>query len=220
MTRADGTVETTEAGFLGVHQRACRPPTSRSPLTAVPGILWAGVSGTAQALVHVPAADGRGLGCGLRRRRALDRQPDVGRRRGPGRRGGRGRASYDALIGERPADKFFFLVGLLAALNIMLFVFNLIPLLPLDGGHVAGALWEGTKRQWARLRGRPDPGYVDVAKALPVAYSVSVVLLGMSAAAHLRRHRQADQARRLTRPRLRRREGRRGDARSSARRAH
>ncbi|HEX6917731.1 MAG TPA: zinc metalloprotease, partial [Phycicoccus sp.] len=49
-----------------------------------------------------------------------------------------------------------------------------------DGGHVAGALWEGTKRQWARLRGRPDPGYVDVAKALPLAYSVSVVLLGMS----------------------------------------
>ena len=34
----------------------------------------------------------------------------------------------------------------------------------MDGGHVAGALWEGLKRQTARLVGRPDPGYVDVAR--------------------------------------------------------
>ena len=56
----------------------------------------------------------------------------------------------------------------------------MIPLLPLDGGHVAGALWEGLKRGVARLRGEPNPGYVDVAKALPVAYVVSIALIGMS----------------------------------------
>ncbi|HPZ70400.1 MAG TPA: zinc metalloprotease, partial [Dermatophilaceae bacterium] len=40
--------------------------------------------------------------------------------------------------------------------------------------------WEGVKKTWARLRGRPDPGYVDVAKALPIAYAVSTVLIAMT----------------------------------------
>jgi Zn-dependent protease len=61
-----------------------------------------------------------------------------------------------------------------------LFLFNLIPLLPLDGGHVAGALYEGARRQIARIRGRPDPGPVDVARMLPVAYTVAVALIAMS----------------------------------------
>lgn len=69
------------------------------------------------------------------------------------------------------------ILTLLAGLNLFLWLFNLIPLLPLDGGHIAGALWEAVRRGWARLRGRPDPGYVDVAKMLPVAYAVGSVLM-------------------------------------------
>lgn len=71
------------------------------------------------------------------------------------------------------------LIGLLASLNLFLWLFNLVPLLPLDGGHVAGALWEGLRRGWARLRNRPDPGYVDVARMLPIAYGVGLILMIM-----------------------------------------
>jgi membrane-associated protease RseP (regulator of RpoE activity) len=94
-----------------------------------------------------------------------------------------GEVANGQLLGVAGSDsaRFVVLLSLIASLNLALFVFNLIPLLPLDGGHAAGALWEGLKRQVARLRGRPNPGYVDVAKALPVAYAVSIALIAMSA---------------------------------------
>ncbi|HYJ66348.1 MAG TPA: site-2 protease family protein [Nocardioidaceae bacterium] len=79
--------------------------------------------------------------------------------------------------GERAAQ----LLALLAAVNLFVALFNFIPLLPLDGGHIAGALWEAVRRGIARLRRRPDPGYVDVAKMLPVAYAVASVLIVMGA---------------------------------------
>ena len=70
-------------------------------------------------------------------------------------------------------------LGLAASLNLFLFLFNLLPILPLDGGHVAGATYEAVRRAVARLRGRPDPGPVDVARLLPIAYVVAAVLVAM-----------------------------------------
>ncbi len=68
-------------------------------------------------------------------------------------------------------------IGFFAALNVFIGVFNLLPLLPLDGGHVAVLLFEQIRSRVARLLGRRDPGRVDVAKLLPVTYVV-ILLFG------------------------------------------
>ncbi len=77
-------------------------------------------------------------------------------------------------------DKIAFVVVLLGGVNLFVGMFNFVPLLPLDGGHIAGALYEAVRRRLAKLRGRPDPGHFDVAKLLPVAYVTAGVLLLMT----------------------------------------
>jgi membrane-associated protease RseP (regulator of RpoE activity) len=72
------------------------------------------------------------------------------------------------------------LVGIVASLNVALFVFNLIPLLPLDGGHVAVGLYEGVKRRLYRVLGKKDPGPVNASSLIPVTLVVVVILGGMS----------------------------------------
>ena len=73
--------------------------------------------------------------------------------------------------------KVSFVLLLIASLNIFVGVFNMLPLLPLDGGHVAAIIWERIRAWYARLRKRPDPGLVDMAKLLPVSFSIFVVLM-------------------------------------------
>ncbi|WP_308188270.1 site-2 protease family protein [Nocardioides sp. R-C-SC26] len=76
-------------------------------------------------------------------------------------------------------EKVVFLLMLVAGFNFFIGMFNFLPLLPLDGGHIASALWEALRRGFARLRGRPDPGYVDAARLLPLAYVVASAFLVM-----------------------------------------
>ena len=72
------------------------------------------------------------------------------------------------------------LLSLLASLNMALFVFNLIPLPPLDGGHILGAVYEGVRRTVARVRGAEDPGPADTARLVPVTWVVGGLLVAMS----------------------------------------
>ena len=78
-------------------------------------------------------------------------------------------------------EKVSFFFQLLAGVNLVLFLFNLLPIYPLDGGHIAGALYEKAARHVARVRGRPDPGPFDIARLMPVAYVVAGLFLALSA---------------------------------------
>lgn len=75
------------------------------------------------------------------------------------------------------AGMYYFL-SVLVALNIALGLLNMVPMLPLDGGHVLIALYERVRTR----RGRPYY-HADVAKLLPVAYAFMAVLLVVVASA-------------------------------------
>ncbi|MER6527603.1 site-2 protease family protein [Streptomyces sp. NPDC001508] len=76
-----------------------------------------------------------------------------------------------------PTQQLAMALMLVAGFNLSLFLFNMLPLLPLDGGHIAGALWEALRRNLAKVLRRPDPGPFDVAKLMPVAYVVAGVFI-------------------------------------------
>ncbi|MFB7250372.1 RIP metalloprotease [Microbacterium sp. NPDC056234] len=95
---------------------------------------------------------------------------------------GVGRLAGEVAATDAPAlNRFAVLLNLLGALNIALFVFNMIPLLPLDGGHIAVALWDGIRRAWARLFRRPLPAPVDATRLVPLTVVVAVLLIAMGA---------------------------------------
>ena len=73
--------------------------------------------------------------------------------------------------------KVSFVLLLIASLNIFVGLLNLLPLLPMDGGHVAVVIWERIKAWFARLIGRPDPGLVDYRKLVPLSFSIFLVLV-------------------------------------------
>ncbi|MCL1838605.1 MAG: site-2 protease family protein [Propionibacteriaceae bacterium] len=73
--------------------------------------------------------------------------------------------------------KFVLFLSLLGSINLFLAIFNMVPLPPLDGGHIAGAAYEWLRRKGAKLLKKADPGPFDTAKLLPVAYAMGGFLL-------------------------------------------
>ena len=70
---------------------------------------------------------------------------------------------------------------ILASLNFALFGFNMLPLLPLDGGHIAGGLYEWIKRSIYKMLRKPEPGPADTALLMPATWFVFILLMAMSA---------------------------------------
>jgi membrane-associated protease RseP (regulator of RpoE activity) len=173
LTTVDGTLLGEGAqprGFLGVSPVVELQPL---PVSAVPGEMWAITVRSVQALMSFPAKM-----VGVTQAAFTDRARDP---EGPVGVVGVSRISGEVASADAPPTwRIAQFLAIVASLNLFLFLFNLLPVLPLDGGHVAGALYEGARRQVARVRGRPDPGPVDVARMLPVAYTVALVLIAMS----------------------------------------
>jgi membrane-associated protease RseP (regulator of RpoE activity) len=71
------------------------------------------------------------------------------------------------------------LLAIIASLNIFVGAFNLLPLLPLDGGHLAVVIFERIRAWFNRLLGRPDPGLVDIQRLVPLSLLVFAVLVGL-----------------------------------------
>ena len=78
------------------------------------------------------------------------------------------------------AEKIGFFLLIIASLNVFVGIFNLIPLLPLDGGHMAVAIFDGYRSARARRKGLPAPTPFDVTKLMPITLVVIAVLASLS----------------------------------------
>ena len=91
---------------------------------------------------------------------------------------GAARVSGEAVGSQKldSTERFGTFLLLVASLNIFVGLFNLLPLLPLDGGHMAVAIADEIRAFFARLRGRPRPAAIDVNVLTPLTMGVFAVL--------------------------------------------
>jgi membrane-associated protease RseP (regulator of RpoE activity) len=161
---------TEQVGFLGLS-----PTTQlqRQNLIGVAGTVGGFIDLTASKIVQLPERVPELIGAIAGQPRSQDTPVGIV---GASRLGGEVLSDSQASLGAR----LIMLLDLLAGVNLSLFVLNMLPILPLDGGHIAGALWEAVRRRFARLVRRPDPGPFDTARLMPLAYAVSVVFIAYS----------------------------------------
>lgn len=161
-------------GYLGVTFESREVVTRQGPIYTM------GRMGqmTAQAARTIAELPGRVVNVGGAVIGVTEREPD-----GPMSVVGGSRMAGEVAVsnseGMDVSAKVALLVLVIGSLNLFMGMFNLVPLLPLDGGHIFGALWEGLRGWIARFLRRDDPGPVDVARQLPLAYCFGFALVGM-----------------------------------------
>ncbi|HEV7172333.1 site-2 protease family protein [Pedococcus sp.] len=167
----DQGTRTKQAGFIGIGTTQAYQRLGPGRLSS---LVWQQLGLSVDALRNFPSKIGSLFGT-VFEGKPRDQQGAVGVV-GLGRIGGEIADSKKISV----LDKISTLLSLLAGVNLLLFFFNLLPLLPLDGGHVAGAIVESVRRGIARLRKRPHLIFVDVANLVPVMYVVASVLIVFS----------------------------------------
>lgn len=167
-----GTPATETTGFLGVSPTQERRPMA---LAEFPGEMAGMIGQTFTALFTLPEKLVEIGGVAFS---DAERDPE-----GPIGMVGVGRVAGEIVSTEQleVVEKAQVGLSLLGSLNLFLFAFNMVPLLPLDGGHIAVALYEGARRRINLARGRGIIGPFDTARLLPLTYVVVGVLLCMTA---------------------------------------
>ncbi len=167
-TDANGTSQTSTINMVGIRYPQVETITQYNALTAIPGsVVFTGdlFRATWDALLSLPSKIGALWTAVTGGERAVDTPVSV-----------YGASVMGGQAAERGAWSMF--LALLISVNFFLGLFNLVPLLPLDGGHMAIVGYEKGRDMVRRLFGKAAAGPVDYLKLMPVTYAVVIVLGG------------------------------------------
>jgi len=143
-------------------------------VTSAASLTWRFTTASAKSLVQlptkIPALWGQTFGGEKRDENGLVGVVGVARV------SGQAAASGELTISER-IGTFILIV---ASLNIFVGLFNLLPILPLDGGHMAVAIADEIRALFARLRRKPRPAAIDVQVLTPITAVVFVILAALT----------------------------------------